>query len=94
MDKDLRVTVDGLFALAGRCETLAGRLASTTPRANDGSAEQASAAAAVAARTRASAAGAALAAWTQATASTLTAAAGAYERTDTDSAADLGTTVT
>jgi hypothetical protein len=92
LDRELRVTAEGLRALAGHCEALAGTLTSKTPTSAVAS-DQASRAAVGTCDGRIAAAGAVLATWTQATAASVTAAAGAYERTDTDSAVDLDTTL-
>lgn len=93
MGRELRVTSDGLRALADRCETLAGKLTSTTAPASATAFNQASAAAVGTCDGRIAAAGAALAAWMSATAGTLTAAGSAYERQDTESAGNLDTQV-
>ena len=93
MGRDLRVTTEGLSALAGTCETLAGRLTGTTTPTGATASYQASAAAVGTCDGRIAAAGAALAAWTSATAGTLTAAASAYERQDSESAGELANTV-
>jgi two-component system chemotaxis sensor kinase CheA len=93
MSPAVRVTADGLRALAGRCQTLAGRLTSNTAPTSAVASDQASAAAVGSCDRRIAAAGAALAAWTSATAGTLTTAASAYERQDSESAGELDTTV-
>jgi hypothetical protein len=93
LDRDLRVTAEGLRALAGHCETLAGTLTSKTVPISAVASDQASRAAVDTCDGRIAAAGATLAAWTQATAASVTAAAGDYERADTDSAANLDTTL-
>jgi hypothetical protein len=90
---ELRVTAEGLRALAERSETLAGNLTSTTARASATNFNQATAAAVGTCDARIAAAGAALAAWMSATAGTLTTAANAYERQDTESAGELDTKV-
>ena len=93
MTRDLRVTADGLRALAGSCETLAGRLTSTTAPTGATASDQATAAAVSTCDGRTVSAAAALAAYMSATAGTLTAAASAYERQDGESAGELATTV-
>jgi hypothetical protein len=92
LDKELRVTAEGLRALAGQCETVASSLATNTAPTSAASG-QASLAAANTCDGRIAAAGAALAAWTSATAATLTAAASSYEHADVESADELDTTV-
>jgi hypothetical protein len=91
LGRELRVTSEGLRALADRCETLAGELTSTTPPASATTFNQASAAAVGTCDGRIAAAGAALAVWMSTTAGTLTTAASAYERQDTESAGELDT---
>jgi hypothetical protein len=93
LDRDLRVAAEGLRALAGDTATAAARLASNTAPTSPVASDQASRAAVDTCDGRIAMAGAALATWTQATAASLTAAAGAYERTDNESADNLGTTV-
>jgi hypothetical protein len=93
LGRELRVTSEGLRALADRCETLAGKLASSTAPASATTFNQPSAAAVGTCDGRIGAAGVALAVWMSATAGTLTTAASAYERQDTESAGELDTKV-
>ena len=93
MGRELRVTSEGLHALADRCETVAGKLTGTTAPMSATTFNQASAAAVGTCDGRIAAAGAVLAAWMSATAGTLTTAGSAYERQDTESAGELDTKV-
>jgi hypothetical protein len=93
LDRHLQVTAGGLHSLADRCETLAGRLASRSATTTGPASNQTSVAAVATCDEQILTAGVALATWTSATARTLNAAAGAYERADTESAGELGITV-
>ncbi|AMC42756.1 alanine-rich protein [Mycobacterium tuberculosis] len=86
----LRVTADGLQALAGRCATLAGELSAAVAPSGAVLSWQANAVAVNAAHARAGAAAAAVSARMRATAAALGQAARRYAGQDTAAAAALG----
>lgn len=86
----LRVTADGLQALAGRCATLAGELSAAVAPSGAVLSRQANAVAVNAAHARAGAAAAAVSARMRATAAALGQAARRYAGQDTAAAAALG----
>ncbi len=86
----LRVTADGLQALAGRCATLADELSAAVEPSGAVLSWQANAVAVNTAHVRAGAAGAAVSARMRATAAALGQAAHRYTRQDAAAAAALG----
>jgi hypothetical protein len=94
MGIDLRVTTEGLSALAGTCDALAGTLRSTTAQAGNTTYPQASAIAVGTCDGRIAVAATALETWMTAAAATFSAVAIAYERGDSESAGGLAAMVT